>query len=175
MSGLFLYLYNELATIAMSRTSALTASVANTAKRAFVIVGVGVAMGKVSPGIQRAYLSGARDNDNNNNIMSRDLVSTSPAIHSFACHLHRQFDQRRSLAPPSPSARRSCTAQSIMSTWRGGHVASRSSRPSDTWTRGEPKPKADSASLLNAARRMSISTYIYYSAARPRGRAAVPA
>ena len=51
MSGLFLYSYNELATIAMSRTSALTASVANTAKRAFVIVGVGVAMGKVSPGI----------------------------------------------------------------------------------------------------------------------------
>ena len=49
MSGLFLYLYNELATLAMSRTSALTASVANTAKRAFVIVGVGVAMGKVRP------------------------------------------------------------------------------------------------------------------------------
>ena len=86
MSGLFLYLYNELATLAMSRrphpnlhtpahaariharahaacadclasadarvrrrTSTLTASVANTAKRAFVIVGVGLAMGKVAP------------------------------------------------------------------------------------------------------------------------------
>jgi solute carrier family 35 protein E1 len=46
MSGLFLYVYNELATLTISKTSALTASVANTAKRAFVIVGVALALGK---------------------------------------------------------------------------------------------------------------------------------
>ena len=45
-SGLLLYLYNELTTMTIKRTSALTASVANTGKRAFVIVGVALATGK---------------------------------------------------------------------------------------------------------------------------------
>ena len=38
--------YNELATLTISRSSAVTASVANTAKRAFVIVGVSLALGR---------------------------------------------------------------------------------------------------------------------------------
>ena len=46
MSGLFLYVYNELTTLTISKTSAVSASVANTAKRAFIIVGVALAMGK---------------------------------------------------------------------------------------------------------------------------------
>ena len=46
VSGLLLYLYNELTTLTIKRTSALTASVANTGKRAFVIVGVALATGK---------------------------------------------------------------------------------------------------------------------------------
>jgi solute carrier family 35 protein E1 len=47
-SGLLYYLYNELATLTIAKTSALTMSVANTAKRAFVIVGVSVALGKAA-------------------------------------------------------------------------------------------------------------------------------
>ena len=38
--------YNELATLTIKKTAAVTASVANTAKRAFVIVGVSLALGK---------------------------------------------------------------------------------------------------------------------------------
>lgn len=46
MSGLTFYGYNELATMTIKYTSAVTLSVANTAKRVIVIVGVAVAMGK---------------------------------------------------------------------------------------------------------------------------------
>ena len=46
MSGLFLYVYNELTMLTISKTSAVSASVANTAKRAFIIVGVALALGK---------------------------------------------------------------------------------------------------------------------------------
>ena len=45
-SGAVFYLYNELATLTIKKTAAVTASVANTAKRAFVIVGVSLALGK---------------------------------------------------------------------------------------------------------------------------------
>ena len=38
MSGLTFYLYNELATMTIKKTSAVTASVANTAKRVIVMV-----------------------------------------------------------------------------------------------------------------------------------------
>jgi len=38
-SGLYWYFYNELATLTIKKTSAVTASVANTAKRVIVIVG----------------------------------------------------------------------------------------------------------------------------------------
>lgn len=46
VSGVVFYLYNELATLTIQRSSAVTASVANTAKRAFVIAGVALALGK---------------------------------------------------------------------------------------------------------------------------------
>merc|ERR1719199_2149464 len=46
MSGLTFYWYNELATMTIKKTGALTSSVANTAKRVIVIVGVAVAMKK---------------------------------------------------------------------------------------------------------------------------------
>jgi len=42
-SGLYFYLYNELSTITIKKTSATTQSVANTAKRAIVIVGSAIA------------------------------------------------------------------------------------------------------------------------------------
>ena len=45
-SGLYFYLYNELATLTIKKTSATTQSVANTAKRVIVIVGVAVVMGE---------------------------------------------------------------------------------------------------------------------------------
>merc|ERR1711990_963818 len=45
-SGIAFYLYNELATMTLSKTGAVTASVANTAKRAIVLVGMAVALGK---------------------------------------------------------------------------------------------------------------------------------
>merc|ERR1719265_293944 len=45
-SGLYFYLYNELATLTIKKTSATTQSVANTAKRAIVIVGVAIALGE---------------------------------------------------------------------------------------------------------------------------------
>jgi len=45
-SGIAFYVYNELATMTLSQTGAVTASVANTAKRAIVLVGMAVALGK---------------------------------------------------------------------------------------------------------------------------------
>ena len=45
-SGLWFYGYNELATMMIKKTSAVTQSVANTAKRVSVIVGVAVVMGE---------------------------------------------------------------------------------------------------------------------------------
>jgi len=45
-SGLYFYLYNELSTLTIKKTSATTQSVANTAKRAIVIVGVAIALGE---------------------------------------------------------------------------------------------------------------------------------
>ena len=46
LSGLWFYGYNELATMTLKKTSAVTQSVANTAKRVIVIVGVAVVMGE---------------------------------------------------------------------------------------------------------------------------------
>ena len=45
-SGLYFYLYNELATLTIKKTNAVTQSVANTAKRVIVIVGVALVMGE---------------------------------------------------------------------------------------------------------------------------------
>jgi hypothetical protein len=45
-SGVWFYLYNELATLTIKKTGAVTASVANTAKRVIVIVVVALAMGE---------------------------------------------------------------------------------------------------------------------------------
>ena len=45
-SGLYFYLYNELATLTIKKTNAVTQSVANTAKRVIVIVGVAIALGE---------------------------------------------------------------------------------------------------------------------------------
>eukprot|EP00933_Yihiella_yeosuensis_P070884 TRINITY_DN79048_c0_g1_i1.p1 TRINITY_DN79048_c0_g1~~TRINITY_DN79048_c0_g1_i1.p1 ORF type:complete len:402 (-),score=120.07 TRINITY_DN79048_c0_g1_i1:225-1430(-) len=45
-SGLWFYAYNELATMTIKKTNAVTASVANTAKRVIVIVGVAIVMGE---------------------------------------------------------------------------------------------------------------------------------
>jgi len=45
-SVLWFYAYNELATLTIKRTNAVTASVANTAKRVIVIVGVAIVMGE---------------------------------------------------------------------------------------------------------------------------------
>merc|ERR1719217_577998 len=46
MAGLTFYGYNELSTMTIKYTSAVTMSVANTAKRVIVIVGVALAFGK---------------------------------------------------------------------------------------------------------------------------------
>jgi len=46
LSGLSFYGYNELATMTIKKTNALTQSVANTAKRVIVIVGVALVMGE---------------------------------------------------------------------------------------------------------------------------------
>mmetsp|Transcript_27926 Transcript_27926/g.88970 ORF Transcript_27926/g.88970 Transcript_27926/m.88970 type:complete len:411 (-) Transcript_27926:277-1509(-) len=43
-SGLLFYLYNEMATLTIKKTGAVTASVANTAKRVIVIIGVAIAL-----------------------------------------------------------------------------------------------------------------------------------
>lgn len=45
-SGIFFYGYNELATMTIKKTNAVTASVANTAKRVFVLVGVAIVFGE---------------------------------------------------------------------------------------------------------------------------------
>jgi drug/metabolite transporter (DMT)-like permease len=45
-SGMYFYLYNELATMTIKKTSATTQSVANTAKRVIVIVGAALAFGE---------------------------------------------------------------------------------------------------------------------------------
>ena len=45
-SGLYFFLYNELATLTIKKTNAVTQSVANTAKRVIVIVGVAIALGE---------------------------------------------------------------------------------------------------------------------------------
>ena len=46
MSGLWFYGYNELATMTLKKTGPVTQSVANTAKRVIVIVGVAIVMGE---------------------------------------------------------------------------------------------------------------------------------
>mmetsp|Transcript_13334 Transcript_13334/g.41212 ORF Transcript_13334/g.41212 Transcript_13334/m.41212 type:complete len:384 (-) Transcript_13334:104-1255(-) len=46
LSGLYFYGYNELATMTIKKTNAITQSVANTAKRVIVIVGVAIVMGE---------------------------------------------------------------------------------------------------------------------------------
>merc|ERR1711988_1590631 len=46
LSGLWFYAYNELATMTIKKTSAVTQSVANTAKRVIVIVGVAIILGE---------------------------------------------------------------------------------------------------------------------------------
>eukprot|EP00418_Pyrodinium_bahamense_P088257 CAMPEP_0179038380 /NCGR_PEP_ID=MMETSP0796-20121207/14603_1 /TAXON_ID=73915 /ORGANISM="Pyrodinium bahamense, Strain pbaha01" /LENGTH=408 /DNA_ID=CAMNT_0020734695 /DNA_START=79 /DNA_END=1305 /DNA_ORIENTATION=- len=46
MSGLWFYAYNELATLTIKKTNAVTQSVANTAKRVIVIVGVAIILGE---------------------------------------------------------------------------------------------------------------------------------
>ena len=45
-SGLYFYLYNELATMTIKKTGAVTQSVANNAKRVIVIVGAALAFGE---------------------------------------------------------------------------------------------------------------------------------
>merc|ERR1712129_485389 len=45
-SGLYFYGYNELATMTLKKTNAVTQSVANTAKRVIVIVGVAIVLGE---------------------------------------------------------------------------------------------------------------------------------
>ncbi len=46
MSGLSFYVYNELATMTIKKTSAVTSSVANTAKRVIVMVYMAAVTGK---------------------------------------------------------------------------------------------------------------------------------
>jgi len=46
LSGLWFYGYNELATMTLKKTGAVTQSVANTAKRVIVIVGVAIVLGE---------------------------------------------------------------------------------------------------------------------------------
>jgi len=46
MSGLTFYLYNEVSTLALGKISGVTHSVANTAKRAIIIVGCAIAFGE---------------------------------------------------------------------------------------------------------------------------------
>jgi solute carrier family 35, member E1 len=46
LSGLYFYGYNELATMTLKKTNAVTNSVANTAKRVIVILGVAAVMGE---------------------------------------------------------------------------------------------------------------------------------
>ena len=46
MSGITFYLYNEVSTLALGKISGVTHSVANTAKRAIIIVGCAIAFGE---------------------------------------------------------------------------------------------------------------------------------
>ena len=46
MSGITFYLYNEVSTLALGKISGVTHSVANTAKRVIVIVGVAIILGE---------------------------------------------------------------------------------------------------------------------------------
>lgn len=46
LSGIWFYGYNELAVMTLKKTNAVTQSVANTAKRVIVIVGVAIVMGE---------------------------------------------------------------------------------------------------------------------------------
>jgi len=48
-SGLFFYGYNELATMTIKKTNAITQSVANTAKRVIIIIGVALVLGEDLP------------------------------------------------------------------------------------------------------------------------------
>merc|ERR1712083_963630 len=48
-SGLWFYAYNELATMTIKKTNAITQSVANTAKRVIEIIGVALVMGESLP------------------------------------------------------------------------------------------------------------------------------
>ena len=49
MSGFYFYGYNELATMTIKKTSAITQSVANTAKRVIVIIAVALVLGEALP------------------------------------------------------------------------------------------------------------------------------
>jgi len=49
LSGAYFYAYNELATMTIKKTNAITQSVANTAKRAIIIIGVGIVLGEDLP------------------------------------------------------------------------------------------------------------------------------
>lgn len=49
LSGLYFYAYNELATMTIKKTSAITQSVANTAKRVIIIIGVALVLGESLP------------------------------------------------------------------------------------------------------------------------------
>ena len=60
LSGLWFYGYNELATMTLKKTNAVTQSEANTAKRVIVIVGVAIVMGESldppqAPGLQHPH------------------------------------------------------------------------------------------------------------------------
>mmetsp|Transcript_781 Transcript_781/g.1051 ORF Transcript_781/g.1051 Transcript_781/m.1051 type:complete len:364 (+) Transcript_781:66-1157(+) len=48
-SGFFFYGYNELATLTIKKTNAITQSVANTAKRVIIIIGVAIVLGESLP------------------------------------------------------------------------------------------------------------------------------
>jgi len=52
LSGLYFYGYNELATMTIKKTSAVTQSVANTAKRVIIIIGVALVLGEDLPTIK---------------------------------------------------------------------------------------------------------------------------
>jgi solute carrier family 35 protein E1 len=51
-SGMYFYLYNELATLTIKKTNAVTQSVANTAKRVIVIIAVALVLGESLPPIK---------------------------------------------------------------------------------------------------------------------------
>jgi len=52
LSGLYFYGYNELATMTIKKTNAITQSVANTAKRVIIIIGVALVLGEALPPIK---------------------------------------------------------------------------------------------------------------------------